>query len=414
MRSTAGIVAGLFFVGIVANCGGNDTGGGPNGGAATTAGEGGDGPSTGVTGGSGGSATAGTMNAAGGADGGMPGTPAGCTKDSECGADAKCVKAVCKKDDGQACATADDCQNNCIDDVCTSGLPDGKTCAVDEDCAHTCIDNICAPASNVGGDCDVDAGAGGAGGASSAGVGGAGGDSSASQARDCAAPLKCFAGKCLTPDGEACKDNVDCVNTCNKSVCQPRQGLNGPCDDKSDCNSSALVCDAISSKCKLDLKQQCNDNAQCESAQCLCSNDTCSVRSCKTKDSTSCNCRWSPLDSASCNNSSAPVKVKSQDPNGCAGGYFCNGAGLCVVNNGGGPCVQKCKIASNGGDGLSGTHDDVCTSFQSATGCNSGYHGEIVADGDCKAVKTGATFQDAKGTHFVAVCQATCSCELNK
>jgi len=89
----------------------------------------------------------------------------GCAKDADCDAHQKCVDTVCLKDDGEACSGASECQNSCIDDVCTSKLADGKDCTTDDDCAHTCIDNVCAPASDVGGDCDVDLGMGGAGGA---------------------------------------------------------------------------------------------------------------------------------------------------------------------------------------------------------------------------------------------------------
>lgn len=414
MRSSAGIVAGLFLIGLVANCGGDDSGGtsNPTAGTTSSAGEGGE--NTGATSAGGTNATAGTNAKAG--EGGMAQT--GCTKDAECGATAKCVDGACLKNDGEACTEKADCQNNCIDSVCTSKLEDGKDCTADDDCVHTCIDNVCGPASDVGGDCDVDlSGAGGAGGdgaggnASVAAGGDGGAGPSAPQARDCIAPLQCFAGKCLTPDGEACKENVDCVNTCNKSVCEPKQGLNGPCDDNSDCISDAFICDSTSKTCKLDLKQQCNDNAQCQSNRCICADDTCTTRTCKTATSV-CQCRWSPADSASCDNTSASLKLKAQDPNGCDGSKMCNGSGLCITNTAG-DCQQKCRIANNGPDGYAGTADDICTQFQTATGCNAGYHGEIVANGDCAAIKTGTTFTDSKGTHYNATCQATCSCELN-
>ncbi len=415
MRSTAGIVAGLLVVGLFANCGGSDSEGtGAKGGSANVSGEGGDGPSnTGATSSGGTSSTAGKASGTAG-DAGTPAVePTGCTKDADCGATGKCVATVCKKNDGQTCATSAECQNACIDKVCTDKLADGKDCTVDNECAHTCIDSVCAPASDVGGDCDVDLGAGGAGGAGSVSSGGAGGAGpDAPQARDCAAPLQCFAGKCLTPNGESCKDNVDCVNSCVKSVCQPKQGLDGTCDDQADCISTAFVCDATAKKCKLDLKQQCNDNGQCQSDRCLCSNSDCSVRTCKTPTSV-CLCRWSPADSPSCDINSAALLKNKSDPNGCGdSAHKCDGAGLCIGNTAG-DCEQKCKIASNGGDNLPGTADDICTSFLTASGCNSGYHGQISANGDCKAVKTGTTFTDKNGTHYDAVCQAACTCEQN-
>jgi len=316
MRSSAGIVAGFLLFGLVANCGGADSGN-PNGGstAGTTAnaGEGG-GENTGATSNNGGSSVANagqpsTPTAGEGGMGGMPPMMTGCANDADCGANAKCVDTVCLKDDGQACSGASDCQNNCIDDVCTSKLPDGKDCTTDDDCAHTCIDNVCGPASDVGGDCDVDLGMGGAGGAGAGGASsmdsaGQGGQSSMPQARDCVAPLQCFSGKCLTPNGQACRENVDCIDTCVNSVCQPKSGLDQPCDDTSDCASAGLVCDTASSKCKFVLKQRCTDNEQCQSNRCICADDHCTIRTCKTPTSV-CECRWSPEDSESCSTGSA-------------------------------------------------------------------------------------------------------------
>jgi hypothetical protein len=411
MRSTAGIVVGLFLVGIVANCGGNDTGtSGPKGGSASLAGQGGDGTSKGATS-SGGTSNGGKTGAGG--QGGVPG-PSGCSKDADCGSAAKCINSLCKNNDGQTCVAGDDCQHNCIDSVCTSKLPDGKDCMVDGDCAHTCIGGICAPPSDVGGDCDVDLGSGGAGGMS--GVGGAGGAEDAAElarAHDCAMPLQCFAGKCLTPDGEACKDNVDCINTCIKSKCQPKQGLNGPCDDKSDCLSNVFVCDTGTSTCKLAIKEQCSDNAQCQSNRCICSDDHCVKRVCKTPLSV-CQCRWSPTDSESCDNSSAVLKFGSQDPNGCdvASSKVCDGSGQCVPNTAG-DCMQKCQRVGDGPDGKPNTADDVCSTFGAATGCNNGYHSMTAPNGDCTPTYTKRYKADGTFDHADYPCQAVCTCNPN-
>lgn len=422
MRSTAGIVAGLFFVGIVANCGGDDSSSnGPKAGA-SNAGEGGEGINTGATS-PGGAPNAGMPSSSGG-EGGMVPLPSGCTKDADCGKTAKCVDAVCLRNDGQACESAADCQNNCIDEVCTSGKADGEDCSVDEDCAHTCIDNVCAAPSSVGGDCDVDLGAGGAGGAGAGGASsggavgtaGAGGEGTTQipQARDCEAPLQCFAGKCLTPNAEACKDNVDCVNTCVNSVCEPKGNLNDACDDNSDCATSSLICDPSAKVCKLDLKEQCTDNAQCSSNRCLCADDHCVTRTCKTPTSV-CQCRWSPADSASCDNTSAPTAFGSQDPNGCAASSanVCGGQGDCVPNKGG-DCSQKCQKVTNGDDGKPNTGDEICANFGNATGCNTGYHAAETPNGACQPVPV--KVYQADGTtfdHYDYPCQAVCSCDPN-
>lgn len=413
MRSSAGIVAGLFLIGLVANCGGDDSGGStPTAGTTSHPGAGEGGENTGATSSGGTNATAGTNAKAG--EGGMAAT--GCTKDADCGATAKCMDGTCLKNDGEACTEQAECQHNCIDSVCTGGLEDGKDCTADEDCAHTCIDNVCAPASDVGGDCDAALGAGGAGGApavgpvAAVGGGGEGGAAPLPQAHDCVAPLQCYAGKCLTPDGEPCKENVDCINTCVDSVCKTKSTLKEACDDTTDC-LAGMVCSG--GTCKLDLKQRCNDNAQCDSTRCLCADVSCTIRTCKTKDS-SCQCRWSQEDSESCTVGSAPLKLGSQDPNGCAANSpnWCDGKGQCVANTGG-DCKEPCAYKGPGQDGKANTSDDVCQPG-AITSCNAGYHGVETSSGDCRpvAVKVyqadGVTFD-----HYDYPCQAACTCEAN-
>ena len=390
MRSTAGIVAGLILVGLFAtNCGGDDDdSGGPKAGAA---GEGGDGHNTGATS-SGGTSSSGKTGTTAG-EGGMPVVPVDCTKDADCGA-GKCVNSVCKLDDGEACSSDANCQNNCVDDVCTSKLPDDAACASDDECAHTCIDAVCAPVSDVGGDCDVDLGSGGAGdGSGGASVGGAGGAGSVAASSDCKAPLQCFSGKCLAPDGEACADNVDCLNTCVKNICQPKATIDGDCDDKADCAVAALVCDETSATCKLDLLQQCTDDGQCKSNTCICSNANCTVRTCKNANA-NCLCKWSPSDSATCTVTSANLNAAVADPRGCTGdtNNYCN-QGQCVPNVGG-TCTMPCVVNAHGTpDDVS---DDTCGS-QGAPTCNPGYHPTVTAQ--CAYNK--------------ASCEGACRCDLN-
>jgi len=262
MRSSAGIVAGLFLIGLVANCGGDDTTTNtPTGGTNTAGGEGGQGnvgnKNTGGT-----QNLSGTKNTSGTDAGGMP-PMIECSVDKDCGAGAKCVDNACKKDDGETCTASAECQNTCIDGMCTGKLDDGQACTADTDCAHTCIDGMCAMPSDVGGDCDVagEGGAGGAGGAPAvgpvAGNAGAGGAGEAPQNPDCKAPLQCVTGKCLTPDGEACTDNPDCINTCIDNKCAPKSPLDGPCGDLADCEDLGgtikVVCDANKHVCKLDV-----------------------------------------------------------------------------------------------------------------------------------------------------------------
>lgn len=429
MRSSAGIVAGLFLVALVANCGSDDTGSSSPTGGST--GEGGDGGTT--KGGSAGSTSKGGSSGSANANGGAGGVidPSGCTTADDCAANEQCIDDVCKKDDGQACTGADECVNTCIDGSCTALLDDGEDCTADEDCAHTCIDGVCAPKSAVGGDCDVElppegeGGAGGqgtggqgAGGLSSGGQGagglsaggvpsGSGGEAGAPAlppSKDCEAPLQCFAGKCLTPDGEACTDNVDCLNTCVENVCTTKGTIDGACDDASDCAVAALVCDEATATCKLDLLQQCSDNAQCKSERCICSDANCSVRVCKQPGSV-CQCKWSPADSVTCNNTSANLNAQTQDPNGCdvTTANICSN-GQCVTNAGG-DCAQACQTVGNGQDGMAGTMDDICAPNGAATGCNAGY-GAVD-----KSTPPGChTAKNIQGTYF---CTTTCACELN-
>lgn len=395
MRSTAGIVAGLLFIGLVANCGGDDKSGtnSPSAGSSNTPGAGEGGDSNATAGGSnGGTSTAGTMATVAG-QGGAPVTTEGCTEDADCGDAAKCIDSVCKKDNGQDCTTSAECQNGCVDGKCTDKLDDGAPCDDDAQCAHTCIDGACAPVSDVGGDCDVNLGAGGSG-SGGAGSGGAGGESAIGQNPDCKAPLVCDAGKCLTPDGEACTDNVDCINTCVKNVCQPKSTIDGGCDDKNDCAVAALVCDETSAKCKLDLLQQCTDDGQCKSNVCICSNANCTVRTCKNP-SASCLCKWSPSDSAVCTVGSANLNAAVEDPRGCTGNTnnYCN-QGQCVPNVGG-DCVNPCQSTAD--DPNTPANEATCTANGAPTGCNAGYHATVTAQ--CAFNK--------------AVCGGTCKCDLN-
>lgn len=395
MRSSAGIVAGLFLMALVANCGGDDSSNNPPtaGSSNSGGGEGGEGNAStgGNTNVSGSVNTAGNNNT-GGAEGGAPAT--GCTKDADCGANSKCVDTVCKKDDGQTCTASAECVNACIDGKCTAKLDDGAECTDDDQCAHTCIDGKCAPASDVGGDCDVDLGAGGSGAGGAPAVlasGGAGGDAGLPPIRDCKAPLQCYAGKCLTPDGESCTDNTDCVNTCIGNVCTPKGSVDSKCDDTADCSSAQLVCDPVKKLCKLDTNEQCQINGQCQSNRCLCASADCKVRTCKTADS-SCQCRYSPPDAPSCDNNSPVLNQQTTDPNGCSNGMFCNG-GNCVAN-GGGVCNEPCTYHA-----ATDNTAAYCTSAGAPTGCNGGWHGNVTTQ--CYI---------PKGT---TTCDATCQCVLN-
>lgn len=396
MRSTGAIIAGLLVIGLVTNCGGNDsTGPGPK----ASGGEGGAGNTSGGTGNVAGSITV-------GGEGGRPPVVVGCTRDADCGATATCVSAVCKLNDGQKCTASGDCANTCIDKVCTSALADGKDCTVDADCAHTCIDNVCKPISAVGGDCDVAFGAGGASGVGGDGAGGAGGDSSsAPQNPDCVAPLQCVSGQCLTPDGEACNDNVDCVSTCIASVCAPTSGLNQPCDATDDCvpagDKFQLTCDLNKKVCKLKTTSQCTDNSQCATNKCLCSNKTCTVRTCKTEDS-ACQCRYSPEDSASCSTDSSVLDTGSQDPNGCgaATNKICKEGGC--ISNEGGKCTQDCIQKDTKGT-PDDESDDACVSSASPKGCNTGYNATMTQE--CTLQKI--SFYPAAADY---ACGYTCAC----
>ncbi|HVY32722.1 MAG TPA: hypothetical protein VHB79_39570 [Polyangiaceae bacterium] len=403
MRSTAGIVAGFLFIGLAANCGGDDSSGTNNtaGTTSVVAGQGGE--NTGATS-NGGTSSAGKSSLPSAGEGGGP-APTGCTKDADCGANATCVDAACKKNDGEACEASADCLHSCVDKVCVPGADDGADCVVDSDCAHTCIDNVCAPASELGGDCDVALGAGGAGGAGAGGngsvnaSGGVGGDNGVvPQNPDCVAPLQCVSGKCLTPDGEACKDNVDCIDTCVKNLCAPKGGLDGACDDDTDCiefDGGKLICDPNKHVCKLDISSPCQDGKQCQSNRCICSDADCTVRTCKTPDSV-CQCKWSPANSESCDNGSANLTKTTQDPNGCTGANFCN-AGQCVPNDGG-ACTIQCVYHAAVDNGNGNTTPAYCTS-NGPTTCKAGYHGE--AGGDCTIQKLTTT------------CSASCTCTLN-
>lgn len=421
MRSSAGIVASLFLIGLVANCGGDDASDGPSGGTGNLAGEAGESSTSGGKGGGGSGGSAGkggstALPSAGeGGLGGMGGTPpVGCSEDEDCGDNAQCVDSICKKEDGQTCTSADECLNGCVDGSCTSLLPDGAACTTNAECAHTCIDEICAAKSGVGGDCDVDLpdlgmggegggggiSSGGGGGLSSGGAGGEGGAGALPTSPDCASPLQCFAGKCLTPDGEACTDNVDCVNTCVENICQPKGTIDAACDDASDCAVAALVCDETTAKCKLDLLQQCTDNGQCKSDRCICSDANCSVRVCKAAGSV-CQCKWSPPDSVTCNNTSANLNAQTQDPNGCdaATANICN-QGQCVANVGG-DCTLGCTYVNGADPDPAVTTDDSCVPVGTGpTGCNGGYHGNVTAA--C-----------AKNKLVAGTCTSTCACVLN-
>jgi hypothetical protein len=393
MRSSAGIVAGLFMAMLVANCGDDSNGGSPGGSGST--GEGGESGSNPTAGSSsaGKMNTAGSMNPGGGGEGGTgTPTPTGCMGDDDCEDTQQCIDTVCKNNDGEACTGADDCVNNCIDDECTSLLPDGEACTLDEECAHTCIGEMCAPQSTVGGDCDVpDDGAGGAGGGG-AGGNGAGGAPAAPPNPDCAEPLECTAGTCLTPDGEACADNVDCINTCVDSVCAPKGGVDADCDDDLDCAVQALICDPNTSKCKLDLGETCTDDSQCRTENCICANNNCATRTCKTANS-SCLCRFS--EGTTCSVQSGVLLPGVEDPKGCtaATNNYCN-QGQCVPNSGG-SCTMPCAV--NNGGTPDDPADDTCNSSGAPTGCNPGYHAVI----------------DTQCTMNKAVCGGTCHCVLN-
>jgi hypothetical protein len=409
MRS-AGIVAGLFLIGLVANCGGDDSGGTGNPAAGTTSSAGEGGENTGATS-NGGSSTAGTKSSAG--EGGMA-PMLECTKDADCGAAAKCVDNACKKNDGEACAAAAECQNACIDGKCTAKLPDDSPCTADDQCAHTCIDGTCVPVSELGGDCDVvlPQGAGGAGGdgagGNSSGGNGAGGDSSVSvpQNPDCIAPLQCFSGKCLTPDGEACKDNVDCINTCVKNKCVPKSGLDGACDATDDCltgdDKHQLTCDLNKAVCKLKTLSECTANGQCSTNKCYCSDKNCSVRNCKSEDS-SCTCRYSPPDAPSCSADSPEITRGVQDPNGCnaSNNHVCGGQGDCILNEGG-KCDQGCSqvdVNSTPND----ESDDKCFPSGSAKGCNGGYTPTVTTECHLEKISTYPAAADY-------ACRSTCAC----
>jgi hypothetical protein len=288
--------------------------------------------------------------------------------------------------------------------MCTAKGDDGAACTENEQCAHTCIDGTCAPASDLGGDCDVDVGAGGADGAGPGptvgGNGGAGGDAGVPQNPDCKAPLQCFGGKCLTPDGEACTDDADCVNTCVSNVCQPKSGLDGKCDATADCDNSIdgvkLTCDQNKKLCKLDLTSLCQTNAQCQSNRCICADATCSTRACKTPDSV-CQCKYSQANAETCDNGSPNLNKQIQDPNGCTGANFCNG-GQCVPNDGG-ACTIQCVYHPATTDNMGNQTAPAYCSSNGPTACKAGYTGTPTSD--CTI---------PKGTQ---TCTASCQCQLN-
>jgi len=358
MRFTAGTVAGVVLLSLLAaNCGddSNNSSGG-KGGSAMQGGEGGTSPGTGgSSAGKGGSAPVNGGEPSTGAVGGEggSGTPQpACDAANPCPDNAECIDDVCKLVDGETCAAAADCINNCVDDVCSPLLPDGAGCTGDAQCAHTCIDGMCAPISGVAGPCDDGAGAGGAGGAGPVAPGGGGEGGGPGATSDCSDPLVCVDSKCLTPDGEACTDNIDCINVCVANVCGPVAGLNGPCDDGADC-SEGMVCNPGTDTCKLDLLSTCTANAQCQTNKCLCANATCSVRNCKTDDS-NCLCKYSTTNS--CSAASPDLNSQVQDPNGCSAPNFCHES-LCVPQANG-TCSQSCDADCAG---LPATLVDDCT-----------------------------------------------------
>jgi hypothetical protein len=215
---------------------------------------------------------------------------------------------------------------------------------------------------------------------------------------DCEAPLACSGGTCLTPDGEDCVDNVDCIHTCVENVCAPDGVIYGACDDDDDCAHEALVCDE--GECKLDLLVVCTDNAECESNRCICSDSTCSVRTCKDPDAV-CQCKWSPSDSATCDNGSANLAPTTQDPNGCnaSTGDYCN-VGTCIDAVGGScsaNCVYVAPVPDDPNTAPNEAQPAACNPG-TPTGCAGGYDENVTV---ACALNKGAT-----------ACNSTCQCDL--
>ena len=123
------------------------------------------------------------------------------------------------------------------------------------------------------------------------------------------------------------------------------------------------------------------------------------MRVCKAPNSV-CQCKWSPSDSVTCNNTSANLNPQTQDPNGCdaSTANICN-QGQCVPNQGG-DCTQLCNYVPGTDPDPAVTTDDTCAPAGAATGCNGGYHGNVTAV--C-----------SKNKLVAGTCSATCSCVLN-
>lgn len=388
-QALIGASAIVLFTTFNAACGSSSSGGKSNGGAGGGSGGVVSTGGTTTTGGVGGTHTGGTAGTSAG------GAGATCTTNSDCTATTEqCVSGACKKVDGQPCTSDANCVNRCVSGTCSSLKADGANCTADSQCEHTCIAGKCAPTSAVGGPCDTPTAAGGAGGggghggaagAVSNGGGGHGGAGGAAPgSKDCATGLACTNGKCLTTDGGACVDNVDCVNTCIGNVCAPKTN-GGPCDtgDNADCPTGQ---ECAAGSCRLSLAQPCTDNTQCASNKCICSDANCTTRTCKTAAS-QCLCRWSPSDSTSCNNTSAVLNAGATDPNGCDTNQICSN-GNCVAGSSG-TCTQNCATATDSGG------NTICAATTVTNNCNVGY---APAQTSCTLNKT--------------VCDQTCQCVL--
>jgi hypothetical protein len=146
-----------------------------------------------------------------------------CTSPNE-----SCIDDVCRAlaPTGSACDAPnddDDCMtgNECIDGTCLRS--DGEQCTSNSQCVNVCIGTgtrTCAPASATNEPCDT-----------------SDGDA------DCQAGHLCVAGECLLIDDQPCTNNTQCVNVCIIDHCDPKSGLDGPCDQNSDCTDGTCVSD---------------------------------------------------------------------------------------------------------------------------------------------------------------------------
>ena len=187
----------------------------------------------------------------------------------------------CPKEDGQQCTINAECANVCIQSVCSPQAPTGELCETDTDCitghrcenslclrddgqsctrnkecVNVCINQQCAMASGTGGDCE-----------------------SSDLNEDCAANHICsdVTEICLLENGQSCRNNTNCHETCLGNTCAPKATTLETCDadDNEDCAPNH-VCQTTSNQCVLVNGQPCTTDDQCKNA---CKSGVCANRS---------------------------------------------------------------------------------------------------------------------------------------